>query len=74
MTTEFEYSAYDRKDLFYKFSTMTDEEIKQKKELLANFQAEKAKKEAEAKKAADAAKAAAEPPKSESGELKIDNG
>lgn len=47
MTPEFEYSAYNRKDLVYKFSVMTEEEIKEKKELLAKFQAEKKKASAE---------------------------
>ncbi len=51
MTPEFEYSSYDRKDLVYRFSDMTEEEIKEKKQLLEKFQAEK-KKEAAAKKAA----------------------
>ena len=53
MTTEFEYSVLDRKELLYKFSTMTDEEVKQKKEMWNKFQAEKKKADA-AKKAAEA--------------------
>lgn len=49
MTTEFEYSTYDRKDLLYTFSRMTPEEAKQKEEMQKKFQAEKKKKEAEQK-------------------------
>ena len=52
MTTEFEYSAYERKDLKYEFSDMTPEEGKAKREMYANFMAEKKKKDEEAKKAA----------------------
>jgi formate hydrogenlyase subunit 6/NADH:ubiquinone oxidoreductase subunit I len=42
-TTEFEYSTPDRTDLLYHFSNMTPEEVKEKKEMYAKFQAEKKK-------------------------------
>ena len=52
MTTEFEYSTYDRKNLLYTFSTMTTDEIQSKVKMLAD--------DAERKKAEAAKKAAAE--------------
>lgn len=55
MTSEFEYSAYNKNDLFYKFSVMTPEEISTKKAALDKFTAEKKKADAE-KKAAEAKK------------------
>jgi NADH-quinone oxidoreductase subunit I len=57
MTNEFEYSEYDRGNLLYDFGKMTPEEIKQKQDLLAQFNAEKKRKEEEAKKADEAKKA-----------------
>jgi NADH-quinone oxidoreductase chain I len=36
-TKEFEYSTYDRNDLIYKFRTLTDEQVKEKERLLAEF-------------------------------------
>lgn len=53
-TEEFEYSVYDRKDLLYKFQTLTPEQVKVKEQMLADYQA----KEKAAKAAAAAAKAA----------------
>ncbi len=67
MTTEFEYSTYDRNELIYKFSTMTPEEAKEKQEMYAKFKAEKKKKDAAKKAAAAKAEAKAKP------EAKIDN-
>lgn len=56
MTTEFEYSAYDRNDLIYNFvrmqNTMTPEKIKEVKEKYEKFQQEKKKAEAEKKASA----------------------
>lgn len=43
LTTEFEYSTTNRKDLLYHFSPMTPEEVKEKKDMYAKFQAEKKK-------------------------------
>ncbi len=51
MTTEFEYSTYDRSDLLYHFSDMTPEKIAEKERLVA----EQAQKQKEAKAAAAAA-------------------
>jgi NADH-quinone oxidoreductase subunit I len=48
MTKEFEYSAYDRKNLYYKFSVMTPAQIESKKRIIEE---EKAKKAAAAKAA-----------------------
>lgn len=36
-TGEFEYSSYKREDLIYKFGTLTDEQIKEKQQLLESF-------------------------------------
>jgi formate hydrogenlyase subunit 6/NADH:ubiquinone oxidoreductase subunit I len=47
MTTEFEYSVLDRSNLRYLFSVMTPQEAQAKKDMLAKFNAEKKKKEAE---------------------------
>jgi NADH-quinone oxidoreductase subunit I len=53
MTPEFEYSEFKRENLKYEFSDMTPEQGKAKKEMYANFMAEKKKKaEEEAKKTA----------------------
>lgn len=75
MTTEFEYSTDDRKDLIYTFSTMTEEEAAEKKEMYAKFAAEKKKKAAAAKAAKAAAakkeaeaKAAEKPAEADKGE------
>jgi NADH-quinone oxidoreductase subunit I len=57
MTSEFEYSTYERNSLIYTFSTMTPEQIAEKQEKLSQFQIEKKKADA-AKKAADAKAAA----------------
>jgi formate hydrogenlyase subunit 6/NADH:ubiquinone oxidoreductase subunit I len=57
MTTEFEYSTYDKNDLLYRFSDISDEFAEEKKKLYAKFAAEKKKKDAEAKKAKAAAAA-----------------
>lgn len=56
MTTEFEYSDYNRESFLYVFSDMSEEEATQKKAEYETFAAEKKKKaaEAKAKKAADA--------------------
>jgi NADH-quinone oxidoreductase chain I len=55
MTTEFEYSSYDRQDLIYKFVDWPEEKIEEKKKELAVYQAEqKKKKEAAAKAKAEA--------------------
>lgn len=51
MTPEFEYSAYNRKDLIYTFAEMPEDEVKDKNARFAKFQAEKKKKAAAAKKA-----------------------
>lgn len=59
MTTEFEYSEYNREKLLYTFASMPDDMIKAKKADFAVAAAAK-KKAAAAKKAADAAKAAEE--------------
>lgn len=53
MTTEFEYSTYDRKDFLYHFANMTPDEVNDKREKLRIFNEEKKKAE-EAKKAAEA--------------------
>ena len=53
MTDVYEFSEYERENLIYNFSTLTTEEIEQKKSNLALFEAEKAKEKA--------AKAAAAP-------------
>ncbi len=58
MTDVYEFSEFERKDLVYNYVTLSAEEIKQKKENFAKFEAEKA-----AQKAAAAAKA--EKPKQE---------
>lgn len=61
-TTEFEYSTYNREDLYYRFSDMSAEKVEMKKKMLEEFQEKekKAKAEAAAKKAAeDKAKAEA---------------
>jgi NADH-quinone oxidoreductase subunit I len=42
MTDIYEFSEYDRNNLVYSFSTLTEEEVKQKKENLAKADAEKA--------------------------------
>lgn len=54
MTTEFEYSVYDRKELLYRMSPLTTEEAENKKKMWAEHSAAKKKAEAEAKAAADA--------------------
>lgn len=51
MTTEFEYSTYDRNELVYKFHKLTDEQIAQKRKMVA---------EADAKAKAEKAKLAAQ--------------
>lgn len=57
MTTEFEYSTYNRDELLYKFSIMSDAQIAEKKKLLAESMAKaKAKAAEDAAKAAEAAK------------------
>ncbi len=38
-TTDFEYSAYDRADLYYKYQTLTPEQAAEKERLLAEFKA-----------------------------------
>ena len=55
MTQDFEYAGDDRQELIYTFSTMTEEEAKEKEQLYAEYQKEK-KKKAAAKKAAEAKK------------------
>jgi len=61
MTDVFEFSEYNRDNLKYNFSTLTPEEIVEKKENFAKFEAEKARLKAEeAAKKAEAAKLAAE--------------
>jgi NADH-quinone oxidoreductase subunit I len=54
-TQEFEYSAYDKKDLLYSFSLMNDEQIAEKKRMNEEYAAEQKR-----KKAAEAAAAAAQ--------------
>lgn len=65
MTDVYEFSEFDRDDLNYSFASLTDTEVKEKKENFEKFQAEKealkiaaakAKAEAEAKKAEEAKK------------------
>ena len=65
MTDVYEFSEFDRNDLNYNFASLTDTEVKKKKENFEKFQAEKeaqkiaaakAKAEAEAKKAEEAEK------------------
>ena len=70
MTKEFEYSGYDRNELIYKFSVMTQEQIKEKTEMYAKYQAEKKKADAAKKAAAAAKKAAAEKEAEDKGEEK----
>ena len=49
-TKEYEYSVYKRENLLYKFQTLTPDQTKEKKQMLADFQTkEKAMKAAEAK-------------------------
>ena len=60
MTDVYEFSEYERENLIYNFSTLTPEEIEQKKSNLALFEAEKAKEKA-AKAAAAPAPAPAKP-------------
>ncbi len=38
-TTEYEYSEYDRNKLYYKFQTLTPEQVTEKERLLAEFKA-----------------------------------
>jgi NADH-quinone oxidoreductase subunit I len=54
-TTEFEYSSYDKENLKVKFSRMTKEEADKKRAMLAKFNDDKKKADAE-KKAAEEAK------------------
>ena len=65
MTDVYEFSEFDRNDLNYTFASLTDTEVKEKKENFEKFQAEKeaqkiaaakAKAEAEVKKAEEAKK------------------
>lgn len=56
MTDVYEFSEYEREKLVYKFSSLSEEEVNQKKINLEKFQAEK-----EAQKVAQAAAAAAKP-------------
>lgn len=63
MTDVYEFSEFDRNDLNYTFASLTDTEVKEKKENFEKFQAEKeaqkiaaAKAKAEAKKAEEAKK------------------
>ena len=56
MTDVYEFSEYERERLVYKFSSLTEEEVNQKKLNLEKFQAEK-----EAQKAAAAAAAKPKP-------------
>jgi len=65
MTDVYEFSEFDRDDLNYNFASLTDTEVKEKKENFEKFQAEKeaqkiaaakAKAEAEAKKTEEAKK------------------
>jgi len=71
MTDVFEFSEYERRNLLYHFSTMTEEEVARAKEEAERAEAEKARKKAEAaaakakKEAATTAEAKAEagPPK-----------
>lgn len=60
-TTEFEYSCYDRDDLLYHFSTLSAEQVSEKRKLLAEEARLKAEKAAAEKAAAE--KAAQEAPK-----------
>lgn len=62
MTDVYEFSEFKREDLLYKFATLSETEVREKKENFEKFQAEKeAQKAAEAKaKAEAAAKAKAE--------------
>ena len=60
MTDVYEFSEYERENLIYNFSTLTPEEIEQKKSNLALFEAEKAKEKA-AKAAAAPASVPAKP-------------
>ncbi len=61
MTDVYEFSEYERENLIYNFSTLTPEEIEQKKTNLSLFEAEKAKEKA-AKSAAAPAPAKPVPP------------
>lgn len=61
MSTEFEYSTYDRSELLYRFSNVGEDFKKEKKALFAKFQQEKKKKAAAAKKAKAAAEAKEKP-------------
>jgi len=66
-TTEFEYSVYDRNDLFYHFTDMSPEKIKVKQQMLDEYLA----KEKAAKEAAAAKKAAEEKAKAEAVSVKV---
>lgn len=59
MTPEFEYSVSDREELYYRFSDMTPEKIKEKEQLAAEYSQKQ--KEAKAKAAAAAPKKTEEP-------------
>jgi len=76
MTDVYEFSEFDRNDLVYNFASLTEAEIKEKKENFEKFQAEKeaqklaaakAKAEAEAKKKAEEEAKKAEEAKKEEG-------
>lgn len=58
MTDVYEFSEYERSNLLYQFSTLTEDEVSQKKENFAKMEAEKAAQKAAA---AAAPKAAAKP-------------
>ena len=66
MTDVYEFSEFDRDDLNYNFASLTDTEVKEKKENFEKFQAEKeAQKIAAAKAKAEAAAKKAEEAKKE---------
>ncbi len=61
MTNVFEYSEYRRENLIYNFATMTPQEAEAKRQKLAEYQAEQARKKEEASKAQTAPKEAGQP-------------
>lgn len=77
MTDVYEFSEYKRENLIYKFATLTEEEVSEKKANFDVFQAEKERQKAEAAKAkaeaAAKAKAEKEAEEKAAGEKPVEN-
>ena len=72
MTDEYEFTKLEREDLLYKFSTLSPEEVEQKKENFQKFEAEKAAAKAAAPKPVPVAKPTP-PPAASAEESKPEN-